>query len=353
MIRKKVDLTLFYNVDSENFNKNMYYFSGYKGMGCLVVPKKDVPFLLVPLMEYERAKKNSKVKVYCWEKDKRLFVAVNERLRKEKIVFNSIGIVYREFCYDIYRSLRKHIKKIKIVDITEECFGLRSVKKEKEIEIIKKSCRIASDILKKCIDNFSKFKTERDVEIFLHTETIKKGCELAFPTIVASGKAGSMPHYEPKNVKLRKGFCVMDFGVKYKGYCSDITRTIYLGTPSKKERKIYNMLLSVQKKVIEKIRTGMKCDELFDSVIILLREYADNFTHGLGHGIGLNIHEAPNLKPLSKEGVENNMVFTVEPGVYFEDSFGIRIEDDILIKNGRPIVLTNVHKNLIIKRIKR
>ena len=114
-------------------------------------------------------------------------------------------------------------------------------KSEKEIKIIKKSCTIASGILKKCINNFSKFSTEKDVETFLHTETIKNGCELAFPTIVASGKGGSMPHYEPKNVKLRKGFCVIDFGVKYEGYCSDITRTIYLGKPSVQEKKIYDI----------------------------------------------------------------------------------------------------------------
>ena len=350
MKEKNIDVAIFYNIDSENFNKNMHYYSDYKGIGCLAVPEKGSPFLIAPLMEVERARKSSSVKVYEWEKGKRLFDVLNEKLKGKP---KTMGVVYRDLSYDVYKSLRKHVKKVKIVDITEECFEIRSEKSEKEIKIIKKSCTIASGILKKCINNFSKFSTEKDVETFLHTETIKNGCELAFPTIVASGKGGSMPHYEPKNVKLRKGFCVIDFGVKYEGYCSDITRTIYLGKPSVQEKKIYDILLNAQQKTIKKIKKGMKCSDVFQECIVLLREYADNFTHGLGHGIGLNIHEMPNLKPLSEEVIKENMIFTVEPGVYFENKFGIRIEDDILIKNGRPVILTNVAKGFIIKEIKR
>ncbi len=167
---------------------------------------------------------------------------------------------------------------------------------------------------------------------------------------MASGKAGSIPHHEPKKIKLRKGFCVIDFGVKYEGYCSDITRTIYLGLPTEKEIKIYNRLLGIQRKIIENIKPGKKCNEAYLETITLLDEYSENFTHGLGHGIGLNIHELPNLKSDSDETFKNNMIFTIEPGIYFENKFGIRIEDDVLIRNGKPIVLTKVQKKMIIKR---
>ncbi len=348
--KRNIDFALFYNLDSENYNKNMYYFSGYKGIGCLIIHRKKPAFLLVPSMEYGRAKNTAKIEVYKWEKGKRLFEATNLILKKNKIKPRKIGVIYSEFNLNVYRSLRQHIKKVKIVDMDKECFELRKIKTDKEIKIIKKSCDLCSEILNLCINNFNRFETEKDVETFLHTETVKRGCELAFPPIVASGKAGSMPHYEPKKIKLRKGFCVIDFGVKYEGYCSDITRTIYLGLPTEKEIKIYNRLLGIQRKIIENIKPGKKCNEAYLETITLLDEYSENFTHGLGHGIGLNIHELPNLKSDSDETFKNNMIFTIEPGIYFENKFGIRIEDDVLIRNGKPIVLTKVQKKMIIKR---
>lgn len=347
---KNIELALFYNIDAENYNKNMYYFSGYKGIGCLIILEKKPAFLIVPLMEYERASKSGKLKVFKWEKGKRLFEQLKETLKNKKIIPKRVGIVYRDFSYDVYKSLRKFIRKVKIQDIENFCLDLRTQKTDEEIKIIKRCCSIGAEILAKCINNFNKFKTEKDVEIFLHSETIKMGCELAFPPIVASGKAGSMAHYIPRNIKLRKGFCVIDFGVRYGGYNSDITRTLYLGNPSEKEKKMYNLLLNVQSDLIKKIKVNKKCSELYEETNILLKEYSENFIHGLGHGLGLDIHELPNLKSLSKERFKNNMVFTVEPGIYFENKFGIRIEDDILIKNNKTIILTKVPKKLIIKK---
>jgi Xaa-Pro aminopeptidase len=158
-----------------------------------------------------------------------------------------------------------------------------------------------------------------------------------------------MAHYDVGDEKLGKGFCIIDFGIKYEGYHTDITRTLYLGKPSKKEKEIYDMLLDTQKKVIEKIKVGKKCAESYEETLELLGDYSDNFTHGLGHGVGLQIHELPNLKLLSDEVYANNMVFTVEPGVYFENKFGIRIEDSMMIRNNKVEILTKIPKNLIVK----
>jgi Xaa-Pro aminopeptidase len=152
--------------------------------------------------------------------------------------------------------------------------------------------------------------------------------------------------------RLKKGFCIIDFGVKYKGYHSDITRTIYLGNPSKKEITLYNLLLKIQKELIKKIKIGERCSQLYKDTLTLLDKYSDNFTHGLGHGLGLNIHELPNLTEKSEDIFMNNMVFTIEPGIYFQNKFGIRIEDDILIKNGKIQILTKIPKKLIVKRHK-
>ncbi len=156
-----------------------------------------------------------------------------------------------------------------------------------------------------------------------------------------------MPHHEPMNIKIKKGFCVIDFGVKYKGYCSDITRTIYVGKPSKKEQQIYNTLLNIQKNTINQIIQNKKCPELYNFVNESLGKYKKYFTHGLGHGVGVEIHEMPNLTLNSRDKIKNNMIFTIEPGIYFPRKFGIRIEDTILFKN-RPIQLTKTSKDLII-----
>ena len=331
----------------EDSDKNFHYFSGYSGIGCLIIPKKSTPFLVAPMMELERAKKTSKVKVYEWVKGKKLFELIKEILTKKRLRPKTIGIVKDAFSLTVYAALKKHIKKIKILDISLDCLKLRAIKTTHEIEMTSKSAKITSRIINECINKFSTFTTEKDVEKFLHIETIKSGCTLAFPPIVASGKTGSMPHSKPRNIKIQKGFCVIDFGVVYNGYHSDITRTIYVGEPKKEEIKLYNLLKSTQATLIRNVSLNMKCSDLYDQTLDLLGEYAEKFTHGLGHGIGLQIHELPNLKPISDEILKNNMIFTIEPGIYFEGKFGIRIEDDILLRNGKIEILTKVTKKLI------
>jgi Xaa-Pro aminopeptidase len=284
-------------------------------------------------MEYERAQLSG-IRVYRWKKEKKLFKRLKELLKS----IDSISLTYSSTTVDIYKAIKKHFKKTD--DITEECRKLRQIKSEEEIMIIRRSCSIASGILARCINNLKRFRTEEDVRRYLLSETAKKGCDIAFPPIVASGKSASMPHYEPRKIRLRKGFCVIDFGVIYKGYHSDITRTIYLGKPTKKEKNIYNLLLDTQATLIKEIRPGMRCSELYEKALALLGDYSRYFTHGLGHGIGLDIHEYPNIKPDSQETFQENMVFTVEPGIYLPGKFGMRIEDDILIRKNKTDVLT-------------
>ncbi|MBD3164933.1 M24 family metallopeptidase [Candidatus Woesearchaeota archaeon] len=341
-----IDIALFYAL-SNSIDINMYYFTGYRGKGCLIIPKNAVPFLLVPLMEYERAQKSSRIKVIKWEKEKKLFEAAALCLKRDKI--RKIGICYSSFTLAAYKSLRKFFRKRKFRDITKHIIQIRKIKTEKEISLVRKSAEITSTVLEECIKKFNKLKTEKDVEAFLHKETINKGCTLAFPPIVASGSSSSMPHCDPKKVKLKKGFCIIDFGVVYRGYHSDITRTIHIGRPVKKEAGYYSMLLDVQEAVIGCISPGKKCKDIYEKAVHLLKDCSKNFTHGLGHGIGLQIHELPNLTPNSEDIIMDNMAFTVEPGIYFPGKFGIRIEDDILVAKNKVEVLTKVPKKLIIK----
>ncbi|MEK6943103.1 MAG: Xaa-Pro peptidase family protein [Nanoarchaeota archaeon] len=342
--KKNIDFALFYNSDSR-INPNLQYFCGYKGIGVFVVPKNKPPFLLAPAMELQRSKKTFK-NTYSMNK-KRFFESVSEKLKEKRIKSKNIAIDKNNFTLNSYKAFKKQFKKAKTQDIGLNCVRLREIKTDNEIKILKKSCQYADKILQKTIKNFKSFRTESEVAAFLEYETKKIGLELSFPPIVGSGSNGSMPHYESSNVKIKKGFCVIDFGVKYKGYCSDITRTIYIGKPSQKEKEIYNLLLKIQKESIKLATENKKCSELYDYVVKELGKYKEYFTHGLGHGVGIEIHEMPNLTLMSKGTIRNNIVFTIEPGVYFPGKFGIRIEDTILFKN-KPIPLTRTSKDLLI-----
>lgn len=323
----------------------MFYFSDYKGLGTLFVPRNKTPFLIVPEMEVQRAKKSMIKKIYSMEK-KKFFESIYKIVKKNKLKTKNIAIDKNNFTINSYKHFKRQFKKIRTKDIALDCSKLREIKIEKEIQLIKKSCNYAGKIVQKTINNFKKFKTESQAAAFLEYEAKKLGLELSFPPIVASGSNASMPHHEPSG-KIKKGFCVIDFGVKYKGYCSDITRTIYIGKPNKSEKEIYNILFNIQKNTINQIKNNKKCSELYDFVNKSLGKYQKYFTHGLGHGVGVEIHELPNLTLNSKDRIKDNMVFTIEPGIYFPRKFGIRIEDTLLFR-GKPIALTKTSKDLLI-----
>jgi len=346
LAKKGVDFAVFLNLDTTRLDPNLFYFSGFEGIGALIVPKNKKPFLVVPLMEYERAKK-SEMKVYALKKKKKLFESVADIIKKNKIRPKKIGIDKDSLTLRQYKGFKKHFRKSKTVDVSGVCFELREIKTNDELKRIKKACAISDKILKKCFSRFKKFKTETEVAAFLEYETKKLGCGLAFQPIVASGRAGSMSHYTPKNIRLRGGFCVIDFGVRYEGYCSDTTRIIFIGKPSEKQKMIYESVLRNQLEAIKNIKKDMECSKVVELVKKGLGKYEKNFIHGLGHGLGVYIHELPNLKEESRDKLKKGMVFTIEPGIYFEKKFGIRIEDTIYLKD-KPIVLTKIPKRMVV-----
>ncbi len=330
---KGVDLAIFFNIDSLNQDNDLVYFTEYKGVGALVVPKNRLSFLVVPEMEYGRIKGKG-MRVHKLKKKKKLFEEIKEILKKKKIRYKKIGINENVVTVNLYKALRKGFTKCNFKDLSLDCDTVRAVKTQKEILMIKKACAVTDKIFSGLVCGFKKkkFKKEKEVVGFIDEMARTEGCELAFPPVVASGRGASVAHYEAQNVKLRKGFLILDFGVRYKNYNSDMTRTIYLGTPSKKERNVYNLLLRIQKKAIEKVKLGEYAGKIYDFVSEEMGDFAEYFNHGLGHGIGIKVHEPPNLTYLSKDKIKKNMVFTVEPGIYIENKFGIRIEDTVVMK---------------------
>ncbi|MBW2998860.1 M24 family metallopeptidase [Candidatus Woesearchaeota archaeon] len=204
-----------------------------------------------------------------------------------------------------------------------------------DFDILYEAIEITCNRFNEMLNNFPKFKTEKEVKTFL-----ENGLETCFDTIVASGKDASEPHYSG-NKTLENGFCVIDFGIKHKGICTDITRTIYIGEPSKEEVNLYNYLLQEHNRMIKQCKMGVNPTYIEKAFRKRLGDKNKLFIHRLSHGIGEKVHQALPSK------LKEDSYITIEPGLYEKDKYGIRIEDDIIIKDGKRIVLTkDVSKKL-------
>jgi Xaa-Pro aminopeptidase len=219
---------------------------------------------------------------------------------------------------------------------------------KKKTESIRKACSVGDEIFSLILKNIKSksLKTEKDIDNFIRREARKRKLKISFPPVVANAANAAEIHHKPKKTKFKKGFLVLDFGVKVSGFCSDMTRTVFIGKAAPKERKIYNTLLSVQKSAIKKAKPRVECFEIDCFVRKKLKSLREYFLHSLGHGVGKKIHELPNLSPRSCNVLKKGDIITIEPGIYIKKKLGIRIEDTIIVKKN-PEILTKSPKRLI------
>jgi Xaa-Pro dipeptidase len=322
---------------SEEFNANLHYFTGFKGFGILIIHKKKRPLFITTKLDNCMLKNKE---IACKYIENNFSDLIKKEIKKGAI----LGVDYSSITLNILNLIRKEVSPKKIKNVSEILFELRKIKDDYEINQIKKACKVCDIILEELIKKMPEMSYEKEVKTFIDVEIRKKGFKNSFETIAASEANSSNPHYSFCNKKLKKGFLVIDFGIKCNEYCSDVTRTFYLGIPSKKDEENYEKVLSVQKKCIDII------DETKD--FFLANNYAKKelgifFIHGLGHGIGLEIHEPLRKKKSKNIQILKNMAFTVEPGIYFENKFGIRIEDSVFFNKNKTIILTKFSKELI------
>jgi Xaa-Pro aminopeptidase len=218
----------------------------------------------------------------------------------------------------------------------------RMVKLPYELERIAKAQEITDLAFEHILGFINPNVTEIEVALELEFFMRRHGAEaLAFDTIAVSGPASSLPHGVPTNVKLRAGFLTMDYGAKYEGYCSDMTRTVVIGKADEEIKKVYNTVLTAQKAALEQIHGGMLCRDADEIARSIIRDagYGEAFGHSLGHGVGMFIHEAPSLAGRAPETsvLEAGNVVTVEPGIYLAGKYGCRIEDMIAINEDGSI----------------
>jgi len=208
---------------------------------------------------------------------------------------------------------------------------------------IKKACEIDDNVFNEIVENFH-FKTEKEVADFILKRFKELGLKQAFPPIVANNNWEVHP--KPRKRKLQRGFLILDFGCKVNGYCSDMTRTIFLGEPSPAEKRLYALVLRCQMHSLKDICIGMRYRDLDKNARKMLKHYRKYFVHSLGHGVGRKVHEKPVISRSSNDVCMENEFITIEPGIYIPGKFGIRIEDTLFI--GKKIgLLTNARKDLV------
>lgn len=245
--------------------------------------------------------------------------------------------------------------RFKLVDSMPAFVGAMAVKTENELSYIQKACKIAEQAYADILGKLKEGITENETAALLEYLMRKYGAEdRSFETIAAFGGNSSVPHHAPNDTKLRSGMPVLlDFGCRYRGYCSDITRTVLFGKGDGAQdefRRVYGLVYDAHMLAAEKISSGMTGKEA-DAIA---REYLKThgldkfFTHSLGHGIGINIHEFPTLGPGGTGILQDGMVFSIEPGTYFEGKFGIRIEDSVYLQGGKVASLMKTDKKLTV-----
>ena len=333
--------------------KNRLYFTGFAStFGYLVLMHNNKNIFITDPRYYEMAQ--------SLEEDGVQVVQISNGISATDTLVDifkqygvkSVGFEDTELTVIEHIDLKEKLGEFNLVPVGKDINFVRSFKTETEIEYIRKAQAITDIAFSKILDVIKPGITEREIAIELEYIMAKNGAEgLAFDTIIASGVNSSKPHAHPTDKVIELGDPVtMDFGARYHGYCSDMTRTVFVGEPSEELRKIYNIVLLAQKMGINNAYCGMTGKELdsFCREVIKSNGYEDNFTHGTGHSLGIDIHETPTANMRSTDTLTAKQFITCEPGIYVPGLGGVRIEDLLLIEQDGVIDLTTSDKNIII-----
>ncbi|MFN3921336.1 MAG: M24 family metallopeptidase [Caldimicrobium sp.] len=354
--KKLKNLVLERDLDALFFSSypNVFYLSGLKASQAFLVFTKEKAYLITDARYYERAKNLTHPFL-------EIQLLVNDPFKFLKNFFHTqklkkIGFEKDRVSCEFVEKLRS--KKYRLIGLSQPLKELRMLKTTSERKKIKEAVKITDKIYKDLLSFINGDLMELEIRGKIVELAFKYSAEgEAFPSIVAFSEHSAIPHWESSRTPLgKKGPLLIDMGVIYQGYCSDFTRTLFLGKADKEFRKIYSFVKDAWYKAFEKVKIGVPICEL-DKVI---REYfqekgvLSNFTHATGHGLGIEIHEYPRIyfspnKKNSKEEplIEEGMVFTIEPGLYFPGKFGIRLENVVFVENGEGKIYSEISLDLL------
>lgn len=327
--------------------ENRRYISGFTGTSAMCVILLDKAYLLTDFRYIEQATVQApEFEVIDAGSD--FFQLVKELAGQlKRIAFEEDYITYVD-----YLKLKDAVPEAELVPQAKLLTGLRAIKEPEELEKIRQAVKIADDAFTHILRFIELGLKEEEIALELEFYMRRMGASGgSFDFIVASGWRSSMPHGVASSKTIQKGELItMDFGAVYQGYCSDITRTVALGEADEKQREIYDIVLKAQEAAIAAVKPGLKGKEV-DAVARKIIEdagYGKYFGHGLGHAVGLAIHEGPRFSVREEQVIEPGMVMTVEPGIYLPEWGGVRIEDMVIVTENGCEVLTQAPKQFII-----
>lgn len=322
---------------------NIFYLTGFSGASGLFVPADGENTLYVYGVNYEQAKDEAKdCEVILVKRDEKLEEKISKQVKASKI--KKLG--FDELSAAFYMKLRKLLRgQVRLKQKNELIWELRKVKSNRELELMRKAAEITSEGMRIAHETIKQGLTEIEVAAEIEYAMRKKGSwGTAFETIVASGVRSAYPHGRCTEKRIEKGdIVVVDIGATYRNYRSDMTRTFIAGKPTKKQRKILEIVEKAQEHAFRRVKEGVRAKTLDAAArrVIEKTGYGEYFVHGLGHGVGLEVHEPPTLNPQSKESLKAGNVITIEPGIYILGFGGFRVEDTVLVHKEKGERITN------------
>ena len=337
-MNESIDLMLVLNP------KNVFYFSNYyPHADAFLFISNGGKELMVPSLEHDDARtRASHLDIIKMDGNTRLLDILVNALKDKKV--KNVGIEENFITFDYFTYIQKKLEDINLIPANNMITKLRYQKNDKEIALMQKAADATDAAMKVAINSLKVGMTETEVAGIIEHEMRKKGSQgTAFDTIVASGPNSALPHATTSERKIQKSeFVLMDIGALYGGYCSDMTRTVVLGKPKDKQREFYKTVLKAKKQA----EAGFKMKMLGKDLDKIPRKIIDielgmPFIHGLGHGVGIDIHESPSVGPSSEDVLDEGTVFTIEPGVYEFEYGGVRLEDTYYVKYDGSLVPLN------------
>jgi Xaa-Pro aminopeptidase len=325
---------------------DLFYFTGISLSTGTLLLLPEGAHLFVDSRYEEIARKNSPIPVILWNRDRSLMKEICTRWP----ALVRIGFDGDLASWNSVFNWKKSAPKLEFVPLQSPSKPLRMIKDADEVICLKEAAQIACRGLEAALPFLRTGITEKEFSWQLELAMRALGATgTSFETIIAFGAHASMPHYHPQNTRLEEGMGVLiDFGAVWKHYCSDMTRVVFFKECSEKWQAIYKAVLEVQQQAITLCRPGAILHEIEQEARahLIALDYGDYFNHGLGHGIGLEVHEAPSFK--EARALEPGMVITIEPGVYLPQFGGVRIEDMVLITESGCEILTPFTKEIVV-----
>jgi Xaa-Pro aminopeptidase len=333
---------------------NVRYLTGFSGSNGQLVLGADDVFLTDPRYEEQSSHE-------CPDIRREIYATSAKQIGESAGMFGSLasvigslgirklGVEATSTSLAAARAIRNALPSIELVETDDVVEGLRAVKDAAEIEALRTACMYGDRALDALLPQLKEGLTEIEVATILEFEMRRAGSQgLSFDTIAAFGEQAAEPHHQPTARTLKRGdFIKLDFGAKHAGYHSDMTRTIAFGEPSAEMRAIYDLVKGSQQAGVDVVRAGATNGDVDAAARAYLADRGYSFGHGTGHGVGLEIHEAPAIRTGGTDALVPGMVITVEPGIYIPGTGGVRIEDSVVVTDDGCDILTRSTKDLV------